>query len=83
MCDCAKGVLPECEGEVEAEAVFYKNKAYEAQPNDARLGELVDKMMMDEVLTDSELQELDAIRLPWADIIDESSASAGETGSSQ
>ena len=49
-CTCYERSFPACEGEVEADAVYYKDLAYEAQPRDARLGGLVDKMMMDEVL---------------------------------
>ena len=67
---CNKISLPACEGSVEADAVYYKNLAYESRPSDPRLGALVDKMMMDEVLTDNELQELEAVRMPSADIVE-------------
>lgn len=56
-----------CAGLHLADAVYYNAKAYFARPEDERLGQLVDKIMDDEELTESALQELEVIRLPWAD----------------
>lgn len=63
---CEDGV-EECAGIHLADAVYYNEKAYFARPEDERLGELVDKILDDVELTEGELQELEAIRLPWAD----------------
>ena len=79
--DCARTVLPAYEGEVEADAVYYNNLAYEPRPDDARPGGLVDQIM-DEELTDHEFQELEAIRVPCADII-ETTSRTGESLISQ
>lgn len=66
--NCAKRSVPACEGVHLADAVFYEGLAYDAQPDDPRLGELVDKILMDEMLSKSELQELETVRMPSADI---------------
>ena len=59
----------ECKGTREADAVFYKGFfAYDAQPKDSRHIELIYKIDMDEELTESELQELEPLRMPFADI---------------
>ena len=59
----------ECRGTRQADAVFYKGYfAYDAQPKDSRHIELIHKIDMDEELTESELQELEPMRLPFADI---------------
>ena len=59
----------ECKGTREADAVFYKGFfAYDAQPKDERHIELIHKIDMDEELTESELQELEPLRMPFADI---------------
>ena len=59
----------ECKGTREADAVFYKGYfAYDAQPKESRHIELIHKIDMDEELTESELQELEPLRMPFADI---------------
>lgn len=58
----------ECKGIHEADAVFYQGLyAYAAQPKDPRLIELITKIDMDDELTESELQELEPLRMPSAD----------------
>lgn len=57
----------ECLGEVYADAVFYEDKAYEADPEEERMKELVEKIGMDEQLSPAELKELEPIRLPELD----------------
>lgn len=58
-----------CKGVHEADAVFYKGfYAYDAQPKQSRHIELIHKIDMDEELTESELQELEPLRMPFADI---------------
>jgi len=51
--------------------VYYDSLAYEPWPSDARLRELINKMMRDEALSESELVELQAVRPPWADITED------------
>lgn len=57
----------ECLGEVFAGAVFYDDTAYEADPEDERMKQLVEKIDLDEQLSPAELQELEVIRLPELD----------------
>lgn len=64
LCSCA---AIECLGEVDADAVFYEDKAYKADPEDDRMKVLVEKIDLDEKLSPAELQELQAIRLPELD----------------
>ena len=72
---CAKEALvnsfsePECLGVVFADVVFYNDKAYEADPEDARMKGLVEKIDLDEQLITAELQQLEAIRLPELDYL--------------
>lgn len=79
--DCARSA-PECLGSVDADAVFYNNKAYKSYPEDLRLGQLVERMMEDEELDENELQELEAIRLPEHDIADDEDEAEAETARS-
>lgn len=71
--DCAKtrvkasSIKMECLREVFADAVFYDDKAYEADSEDGRMKELVEKIDLDEQLNPAELQELEVIRLPELD----------------
>lgn len=73
--DCVKSFVKvssaetECLGEVFADAVFYDDKAYEADPEDDRMKELVEKIVLDGQLSSAELQELEVIRLPELDYI--------------
>lgn len=73
--DCVKSSVKvssaetECLGEVYADAIFYDDKAYEADPEDDRMKELVEKIDLDEQLSPAELQELEVIRLPELDYI--------------
>ena len=71
--NCNKRSTPACEEAAcekvhLADAVFYEGLAYDAQPTDSRLGELIDKISLDDVLSKSELQELEPLRMPFADI---------------
>lgn len=71
----------ECQGTREADAVFYKGFfAYDAQPKDSRHIELIHKIDMDEDLTESELQELEPLRMPFADIQNNATSADESTG---
>ena len=63
-----RGDGPTCEHVHLADAVFYEDRAYEAQPTDSRARGLIDKILMEEILTEDELHELEPLRMPSADI---------------
>lgn len=87
--DCAKRSLEdsvaemECSGEILADVVFYDVKAYEADPDEDRMKELVAKIDLDEPLSPAELQDLEVVRRPDADHIATEAANGGKTGSEE
>ena len=66
QCTWERLFVSTCERIHLADAGFSNGLAYDAQPDDSRLGELIDNILMD--LSKSELEELEVLRMPFADI---------------